>query len=73
MGMAPNTLHMISRHRLRDRPAIFRGPVHADRETDAVFVWKAQATTTWPRCASRSMGAGVFSHAEMRHGGAMTG
>lgn len=28
-------------------------------------IWKAQATTTRPRCASRSTGAEVFSHAEV--------
>lgn len=34
---------------------------------------KAQATTTWPRCAPRSSGVGVFSHSEMRQGDASAG
>ena len=34
---------------------------------------KAQATTASPRYASRSSGAGVYSHSEIRQDGAKTG
>jgi hypothetical protein len=36
-------------------------------------IWKAQAITTWPRCAPRSSGVDVFSHFGMRQGDANAG